>query len=37
MQDSAFCADDAVSRIVAAVESGVRTGAIAIRPCEEES
>jgi hypothetical protein len=35
-QDSAFCAEGAVSCIVA-VESGVRTGAITIRPYEEES
>jgi hypothetical protein len=35
-QDSAFVAEGAVSRIVAAVESGVRTDAITIRPYEEE-
>jgi hypothetical protein len=36
-QDSGFCAEAVVSRIVAAVESGVRTDAITIRPDEEES
>jgi hypothetical protein len=36
-QDSAFCAEAAVSCIVAAVESGVCAGAITIRPYEEES